>query len=239
MRVLAVGAHPADVELGCGGALLAHRDRGDEIHMLVMTRPGRGLLPGSRGEAEQMLAAEQLGAMLHWGGFEDGAVPSTREAVAAVEAVLVACGCDVVYGHAPEDSHQDHRSTAQATLAAARRSRQLLWYELPTSLHFDPAIFVDLEGRVGAKLELLGAHRSQLDADGPIDFGAVAGRARHRGSQARVAHAEAFETHRFVWELAPAAFPGRRAAAALPFGARVLIDRRQEPSGGAFGEVAP
>ena len=45
MRVLAVGAHPADVELGCGGALLAHRDRGDEIHLLVLAGPG-GSPPG-------------------------------------------------------------------------------------------------------------------------------------------------------------------------------------------------
>lgn len=239
MRVLAVGAHPADVELGCGGALLAHRDRGDEIHLLVMARPGRTRLPGSRGEAEQVLAAEQLGATLHWGDFEDGAVPSTRESIAAVEAVLVSCGCDVVYGHAPEDSHQDHRATAQSTLAAARRSRQLLWYELPTSLHFDPSIYVGLEGRLGAKLELLGIHRSQLDADGPIDLGAVAGQARHRGSQARVDHAEAFETHRFVWELAPSPGLDAHAARAVPFGARVLIDRRRRESGGALGEVAP
>ncbi|MDA8291462.1 MAG: PIG-L family deacetylase, partial [Actinomycetota bacterium] len=161
MRVLAVGAHPADIELGCGGALLAHRDRGDEIHLLVMTGERDAAHPLRR--AEQELAAAQLGATLHWGGFADGEVPTGRPSVAAVESVLVACTCDVVYGPAAQDTHQDHRATADATLTAARRSLQVLCFEGPTTRSFAPTVFVDLEGRVGAKLELLGAHRSQVE----------------------------------------------------------------------------
>ena len=40
MKVLAIGAHPDDIELGCAGALLRHVEAGDEVTMLVMT-PGR------------------------------------------------------------------------------------------------------------------------------------------------------------------------------------------------------
>ena len=42
MRVLAIGAHPDDIELGCGGALLEHRDAGHDLTMLVMTEGSRG-----------------------------------------------------------------------------------------------------------------------------------------------------------------------------------------------------
>lgn len=42
MRVLAVGAHPDDIELGCGGTLLAHKARGDQISMLVLSRGEHG-----------------------------------------------------------------------------------------------------------------------------------------------------------------------------------------------------
>ena len=222
MRVLAVGAHPVDVELGCGGALLAHRDRGDEIHLLVMTGDRAPAALARRGEQE--LAAARLGAVLHWGGFEDGAVPAGREAVATVESVLIAGACDVVYCPAPDDSHQDHRATATAALAASRRSRQVLCYETPTTFAFAPTIFVDLEGRVGSKLELVGAHRSQIDESELVDLSAVAASARYRGAQARVGHAEAFESHRFVWELAPA--PGRGFGESAEFGARSLLARR-------------
>ena len=37
MKVLAIGAHFDDVELGCGGTLLKHRDRGDDIYIVVIT----------------------------------------------------------------------------------------------------------------------------------------------------------------------------------------------------------
>lgn len=221
MRVLAVGAHPVDVELGCGGALLAHRDRGDEIHLLVMT--GERMFGAAGERSEQELAAARLGAVLHWGGFEDGAVPSGREAVAAVEAVLVATGCEIVYGHSADDTHQDHRATAEATLAAARRCQRVLCYEAPSTVRFDPTLFVDLEGRVGAKLELLGAHRSRIEADELVDLSAVAAQARYRGAQARIGHAEAFQTHRFVWELAPA--PSVDLDLNAPWGARSLLRR--------------
>jgi len=224
MRVLAVGAHPVDVELGCGGALLAHRDRGDEIHLLVMTGDRAPAALARRGEQE--LAAARLGAVLHWGGFEDGAVPAGREAVATVESVLIAGACDVVYCPAPDDSHQDHRATAEAALGAARRSLQVLCYETPTTLSFAPTVFVDLEGRVGAKLELIGAHRSQVDASELVDLSVVAASARYRGAQARVAHAEAFQSHRFVWELAPS--PARGVGATAQFGARSVLPRRTD-----------
>ncbi|HVC25691.1 MAG TPA: PIG-L deacetylase family protein [Acidimicrobiales bacterium] len=230
MRVLAVGAHPVDVEIGCGGALIAHRDRGDEIHLLVMTGEHDRAHPLRRGEQE--LAAGRLGAVLHWGGFEDGAVPAGRESIATVESVIVANSCDVVYAPVPEDTHQDHRATGEAALSASRRSLQVLCYEAPTTLAFVPAVFVDLEGRVGAKLELLGVHRSQVEESELVDLSAVAASARYRGAQARVGHAEAFQSHRFVWELAPAPAVGVDRAA--PWGARSVLGRAS-----AAGPTAP
>ena len=72
MRVLAVGAHPDDIELGCGGALLAHRARGDEITLLVMTTGEEGPQDARSRIREQEDAAALLGATLLWGGFPDG-----------------------------------------------------------------------------------------------------------------------------------------------------------------------
>jgi LmbE family N-acetylglucosaminyl deacetylase len=185
--------------------------------------------PASR-SGEQVMAAARLGAVLHWGGFDDGAVPAGREGIAAVESVLVASGCEIVYGHALDDTHQDHRATAQATFSAARRVQQVLAYESPTTLHFDPSLFVDLEGRVGAKLELLAAHRSQIAGSKLVDLSSVAAQARYRGSQARVGHAEGFQSHRFVWQFAP--IPSPDVDQQAPFGARALLARQSAGTAG-------
>jgi LmbE family N-acetylglucosaminyl deacetylase len=204
MRVLAVGAHPDDVELGCGGTLLSHSRQGDEIALLVMTEGERGPQQLQPRRSEQENAAFHLGATLYWGGFPDGGVPDGAESVAVVEQVVRAFAPDVVYTHFPADSHQDHRHTATAVAAAGRRVQRLLHFESPTSLGFAPAVFVDVSEVVHAKLELVREHFSQVIHSGMVDLEAVEALARYRGFQARIerGHAEGFAIGRFVWDLA-------------------------------------
>src|SRR3712207_6955897 len=131
-RVLAVGAHPDDIELGCGATLLAHSAAGDAVTMLVVTGGESGpgddeAITGRRLEQEQ--AARTLGAALLWGGQRDCAVTPDAATVAVVERAIKETDADVVYVHAPDDSHQDHRAVAAATLSAARRLSRVLHYQ--------------------------------------------------------------------------------------------------------------
>ncbi len=201
LRVLAVGAHPDDVELGCGGALVAHRRRGDDVAILVMTS-GRSDISDHDRIAEQEQAARMLGARLMWGGFEDGCVPDGRPAVEVVEAAIRAFDADVVYTHAVHDSHQDHRATAAAVLGASRRVQRVLHYESPSTLQFNPTLFVDIDGLVETKLDLIRAHLSQVLNSSMVDVEAAEAQARYRGFASRTRNAEAFEVARFTWDLA-------------------------------------
>ena len=86
--VLAIGAHPDDVELGCGGALLAHVAAGDTVTVLVMTGGENG--PGDEPQvdgrrAEQERAAATLGATLVWGGLRDCEVVADSATVRRLE----------------------------------------------------------------------------------------------------------------------------------------------------------
>lgn len=201
MNVLAIGAHPDDIELGCGASLLAHRERGDRISLLVMSNGQRGMRDSQPRTVEQERAAAALGAALYWGGFEDAAIPEGRPAVAAIEEIMHAVAADIVYSHAPNDTHQDHRATSLATLAATRRLPRVCMYESPTTLRFSPSVFVDVEGLVEPKVELISHHASQVLKNGIVDLAAIRAQATYRGFQARVRAAEAFETDRFVWDM--------------------------------------
>lgn len=199
--MLAIGAHPDDIELGCGGTLLAHSLRGDAVAMLVMTTGESGPQASRSRIHEQEDAAELLRATLFWGGFQDGAVAEGRAAVDAIESVLRQVQADVVYTHTQRDTHQDHRATSVATLAAARRFSRILMYEAPTTQEFEASVYVDIAGLVEPKVNLLRAHVSQVLKNGLVDLEAVEAQARYRGFQARIRQAEAFETERFLWDL--------------------------------------
>jgi LmbE family N-acetylglucosaminyl deacetylase len=205
VNVLAVGAHPDDIELGCGGTLLAHSRRGDRLGMLVMTTGEQGPQAARSRVLEQEDAATILGAELLWGTFEDGAVPEGRPAIDVIQDAVKAFDAHVVYTHFPNDTHQDHRATAVATLAACRRLSRVLMYEAPTSVGFAPSMFVDVKGLVEDKVEVLRAHVSQVLKNGLVDLEAIEAQARYRGFQARVREAEAFETDRFLLDLTVAA----------------------------------
>jgi LmbE family N-acetylglucosaminyl deacetylase len=206
MRVLAVGAHPDDIEIGCGGTLVQHRNAGDEITLLVMTAGELG--PQGRSSVrrdEQASAADLLGAHLLWAGFTDGNVPGGIDGAAVIEDVVLRSKPDVVYTHTPHDSHQDHRATAAATLSASRRTSRVLCYESPSSLRFSPSAFVDVAQVMDEKLGLIRAHWSQVLGTDMVDEEVLWAQARMRGFAGRVRMAEAFEVPRLLVD--PTAYP--------------------------------
>ena len=201
MNVLAVGAHPDDVELGCGATLLRHVARGDEVTILVMTAGQRGRVEGMSRLHEQEDAASQLGVRLVWGGFQDGSVPDGPEAISVIDEVIADTHADVLYTHAARDTHQDHRATATASLAAGRRLSSVLQFETPSSQGFEPTVYVDVADTLEEKLTALRSHLSQVLREGPVDLEAIEAQARFRGFQGRTRYAEAFEATRLGWDL--------------------------------------
>jgi LmbE family N-acetylglucosaminyl deacetylase len=201
VNVLAVGAHPDDVELGCGATLLRHVARGDEVTILVMTAGQRGLVEGMSRRSEQEDAASRLGVRLLWGGFQDGSVPDGPPAITVIDEAIADTHADVLYTHAIRDTHQDHRATATASLAAGRRLSSVLQFETPSSQGFEPTVYVDIADTLEEKLNALRSHLSQVLRQGPVDLEALEAQARFRGSQGRVRYAEAFEATRLGWDL--------------------------------------
>lgn len=202
-HVLAVGAHPDDIELGCAGTLAAHRAAGDDVTMLVLTGGQNG--PGLTSErwAEAQRAAMVLDVELIWGGLVDCTLVPDAALIATVENAIRVSSADVIYVHAPDDSHQDHRAASAAVLSAGRMGSRILHYRSPSTVQFHPGLFVDVAEHLGTKLAALDCHRSQVDGSAMVDPEVVVVSARYFGALARIQYAEAFSPSRFVWDLAP------------------------------------
>lgn len=195
LRVLAVGAHPDDIEAGCGGALLRYAQAGHRVFLMVMTEGELGGAPQVR-TAEQADAAKILGAeKIYWGGYPDTAIPNERGLVQKIEEVLRAVDPQVIFVHFPDDTHQDHRQVAMSTITATRYTKNVLFYEGPTTQHFSPSVYVDIDAVLDGKIKALQAHASQVhktNVEGLSIVDVTRSAAHFRGIQGRVRNAEAF-----------------------------------------------
>lgn len=200
MKILGIGAHPDDIEFGCGGTFCKFAAKGHKIHLLVMTRGSVGGDPRLR-LAEQERAAAMLKAKLYWGGFEDTGVSLTRDLIREMEKHIAAIEPDMVFVNYGADTHQDHRNVARAVETAARYAKNLLFYEVPTSIDFNPGVFVDIGPTVGRKMALLKCHRSQVFKTRVKNLSIVESAkaaAMFRGYQDRVKYAEGFIPRRLL-----------------------------------------
>lgn len=198
MQILAVGAHPDDVELGAGGTLAKHAKRGDKIHILVMSSGERGGSASQRTkEAKQ--AARILGvSKIDVHNLPDAEVTDKVETVMKIENVINQIHPQRVYIHSSKDTHQDHRYTAFASISAARYVPEILAYESPLAFpSFNPQVFTDITDTLQTKIKALMTYKSQAEK-AYIKAEAIKGLARYRGHQARVKYAEAFEVIRMI-----------------------------------------
>ena len=206
MNILALGAHPDDIEFGCGATLLKFARAGHRIFLYIATY---GELGGDRSvrKQEQIDAAAFIGAeKVFWGEFPDCELPMSRHLITKIEDVIKEVTPDFTFVHYKEDTHQDHRALSTTTLSATRYVPNVLCYEGPSTLNFNPSVYMDVEGLLDDKKRLLEKHASQMQrvhVDMPeisiIDIAYSS--ARFRGIQARKKIAEAFESVRLFIDI--------------------------------------
>lgn len=224
-RILTVAAHPDDEVLGCGGAMAAHAQRGDDVAILIL---GEGLtsraerreqadragLPDLQRDARAAAAAIGVGDVTLL-DFPDNRFDSVAllDVVKAVEAEKRRVRPDVVYVHHWGDLNIDHRVTFDAVMAAFRplpgeAPVQIYAYEVPSatgwagpsaSAAFVPTHYVGIERSLERKIAAMESYVSERRAwPHPRAPEALRAWAAYRGSQVGLGAAEAFVTVRTV-----------------------------------------
>jgi len=204
MNILAIGAHPDDIEFGCGGTLVKYAKRGKNVCLLIMTEGEVGGKFKVR-KKEQEGAAKILGAeRVFWGGFVDTEIPANRALISNIEDVIHEVKPNLILVNYFKDTHQDHRRVADSTVSATRYIKNVLFYEVPTTLSFEPDIFVDIGDALNEKMRLLKAHKSQVFETriaGLSILESAASCANFRGYQGRVKYAEGFMSLRLLMDI--------------------------------------
>lgn len=135
LRILCLGAHSDDIEIGAGGTILALLERhpGAHVHWVVFSAPGERAQEAHAGAATFLAKAGGRRVELH--DFRDGMFPDeTTKLKAVFEAIKHGGTPDLIFTHVREDHHQDHRTLAEMT-ANTFRDHLVLGYEIPK---YDP-----------------------------------------------------------------------------------------------------
>ncbi len=194
--VLAIGAHPDDVEIGAAGTLLAHRAVGDTVTILTLSRGARGgdQLQRARESAE---AADVIGARLFLDNLEDTRIPEGNPTIGVIDRVVGEVQPTVVYTHSIHDVHQDHRNTHRAAMVACRRVGRVYCFQSPSAtVDYRPTHFVTIDDYIGSKLKAIDTFGSQAGVRDYLEPDLIASTARYWSRYCGGSYAEPFEAIR-------------------------------------------
>ncbi len=192
LDILAIAAHPDDVELSCSGTILSHIAQGKKVGLLDLTQ---GEL-GTRGNANIRLkeaaeAARLMGAAVRENiGIPDGFFTHSRENALKIIEVIRRFQPEIILANALEDRHPDHAKGAKLTadacfLSGLRKvetidsktgTAQKEWrpkaiYHYIQDYQLEPDFVVDVTAYIDKKFELIMAFKSQFynpDSNEPI-----------------------------------------------------------------------
>jgi len=218
VNVLAVGAHPDDLEILCGGTLARFVQEGHEVVMCHVTRGDRGtfvhtseeiarIRSGEAKRAAEICGAEEATLGLSDGDVNAGDIEQRRLVVDLVRETRP----DVIITHHPGDYMGDHNETSRlvfecsfhATLPLYETAKPnytnvtpIYYMDTIMGLGFQPTEYVDVSDMIETKTAMLEAHESQLtwlrDHDGVDVVEQMRTVSRFRGLQCGVAYAEGF-----------------------------------------------
>ncbi len=198
LSVLAIGAHPDDIEIGAGGLLLGLAQGQPRVHYTVLTGTA-DRHQEARNAAHAFMPDADLAIELF--DLSEGRLPAVWGSVKEIlEDIAQSCSPDVIIAPSSDDAHQDHRTIGEL-VPTVFRDQLYLAYEIPK---WDgdmsrPSMYVPLPASVARrKVELL--HKcfpSQRDRDW-WDDEVFLGMARLRGMECRAPYAEAFSCAKSV-----------------------------------------
>jgi LmbE family N-acetylglucosaminyl deacetylase len=202
LKILCLGAHSDDIEIGCGGTVLelASRYPKAEFHWVVFSATGVREAEARRGA--ELFAGSRIPQGPQLKAFRDGFMPFVGADVKSVFEELKTLSPDLIFTHNRKDAHQDHRLLSELTWNTFR-DHFILEYEIPK---YDgdlgqPNVFVPLSASVRARKirHLMSAFPSQRTKRwySPETF---EGLMRLRGVECGAAegHAEAFHARKML-----------------------------------------
>ncbi len=217
MKVLAIGAHPDDIEICCAGTLVKCKERGDEVTVCHMSDGDMGhvvIMPEELGilrRKEAQNAGAVAGIKVIWGGLHDLDIYDEKKARDMIVKIIRDERPDFIITHGEDDYMPDHTAVAKLVFDASFSAScphylpelgeavpvtPIYLMNNATGLNNVPTIYVDITEQMETKHKMFACHESQIvwlkDHDGVDTVEQIEIFARFYGLQCGVKYAEVF-----------------------------------------------
>lgn len=208
-KVLVIAVHPDDETLGCGGTLLRHKGKGDEINWLIITSANSDEKIAKQQETIDLVAKRYNFKNVAWLKLSTTKTDTypLSEIIEKISAVVKQIQPDVIYLPSPTDTHHDHGVIFKAAWNCTKTFRYPFISEVyamcvpsetdftdnATTLPFIPNKYVDISAYLEEKLEILALYKTELQQSPfPRSIENVKAYATINGCKCACASAEAF-----------------------------------------------
>jgi len=133
MKILAIGAHPDDIELLCAGTLALYSKKGHEVFMCHVCDGNKGSMTHTSEEItkirrdEAIQSAKVIRATSIWAGISDGEVVLDLDSRKKIIDVIRQANPDLIITHSPDDYHSDHINVSRLVFEAIYLANLKLW----------------------------------------------------------------------------------------------------------------
>jgi N-acetylglucosamine malate deacetylase 1 len=222
MNILAISAHPDDMEFCCAGTLLKYKQQGHNVFLALTTSGNQGSSViktreeiGAIREAEALESAKLLGAEVRFLRYDDELLLDTLEARRKIINAMRWAQPDVILTHYPDDPSTDHTTTGHivsklmlslmgklipADEPPVTKKVSLFYFDNAAGINFLPEAYVDITDTLEIKQQMLAKHKSQVEWMGCFGKDQLQDYlktiARFRGIQAGCEYAEGFRAFR-------------------------------------------
>lgn len=213
-KVLVIAVHPDDETLGCGGTILKHKEQGDEVHWLILTKANQKITSIQNIVEVQRRYIGQVALKYNFDKWHQLEFLTTEldqyplgEIIGEISSVIKAVTPSIIYFHHHADVHSDHRVAFDAIISSTKNFRhpfieRLLLFETLSETEFAPAIrsnafvpnvFNDITPYMDKKLRIMELFTTeQMEEPLPRALSTIRALGRYRGSRIGVEYAEAF-----------------------------------------------
>lgn len=227
LDILAIGVHPDDVELGCGGTLIKHVDLGYKVGILDLTQGELGTRGNAQIRLQEAEAARNYASILIREnlGFADGFFENNKESKIRIVEIIRKYKPEIVLCNAIKDRHPDHGRAAKMCSEACflsglsklrtknNNKEQEKWrprrvYHYIQDQYLEPDLVIDISDYLARKFEMINCFKSQfynpdIEAEEtPISsrqfIDHLRGRAIDHGRRIGVEYGEGFTSNNYI-----------------------------------------